>query len=107
MRLFVFSGKVGEILQDVGAGAPCAKTAPLERLAKALSEASHLNGAQIKKVAGVIRKIEIEPLCAKPRAKRGDNAGTNSNHDHMEGKDHDEIDLFGHCPFWRTEALYD
>jgi hypothetical protein len=88
MRLLAFSGKVGEILQHAGAAARRAmreNRPALERLAKALSEASYLDGAQIKKVAGVICIIEIEPLCAKPRAERGDNAGTNSCDEHMEG----------------------
>ncbi len=86
MRLVAFSGKVGEILQHASAAARRAvgeNRPALERLAKALCEASYLDGAQIKKVVGVIRKIEIEPLCAKPRAMRADNAGPDD--EHMEG----------------------
>ena len=88
MRLVAFSGKVGEILQHAGAASRRAVSEnrlALERLAKALCEASYLDRAQIKKVVGVIRKIEVEPLRAKPRAERGDNVGPNSYDEHIEG----------------------
>jgi ATP-dependent Zn protease len=88
MRLASFSGKIGEILQYSGAAARRALSEnrpALERLAKALSEASYLDGAQIKKVVGVIRKIEIEPLRPKPRAERGDNVGSALRDEHLEG----------------------
>jgi ATP-dependent Zn protease len=88
MRLVAFSGKVGEILQHAGAAARRALSEnlpALEWLAKALCEASYLDGAQIKKVVGVIRKIEIEPLHAKARAGHGDNAEPALRDEQMEG----------------------
>lgn len=88
MRLVAFSGKVGEILHHAGAAAERAlreNRPALERLAKALSEASYLDGAQIKKVVGSIRAIEIEKLCPKPRGDRDDNAGLNAPNERMEG----------------------
>jgi ATP-dependent Zn protease len=88
MRLVAFSGKVGEILQHAGAAArrTLIENRPaLERLAKALCEASYLDGSQIKKVVGVIRKAKIEPLCANSPAERGENAEAASHDEHMEG----------------------
>jgi len=73
LRLSAIGSRVGAILRHAGKQAKRAlieNRAALDRLSKALREASYLDATQVKTAVGAIRKIEIEPLLEKANTEK-------------------------------------